>query len=292
MAESGSVTFPGPDEPIWQFNWVLADAPDEEGIVISRAFYRGHQVWHKASLPIVRVQYDGPCGPYKDPLHYNNARTTSRCPTTRVCVYTDTRDGVRGITLESYHRIGAYRITNRWTFWEDGQVYPRLGSAGLQCNYDHRHHAYWRIDWDIDGYPDDLALEYNTYTGDLGYGNGYEPIRTETARVKDPSSRRSWAVIDKGTGRGYAILPGPDDGVADSFSTRDIWFLRYRRSENRNGRQGSAHSDGLADYLTGENIDGRDVVIWYAAHLFHAAAGGGDEFHFVGPDLVPIGPWD
>lgn len=49
-------------------------------------------------------------------------------------------------------------------------VYPRLYSSGLQCNYNHRHHTYWRFDFDIDGADQDLVLEYNSNTPDLGYG--------------------------------------------------------------------------------------------------------------------------
>jgi hypothetical protein len=281
MAVAGSIVWPGPGEPLWRFNWRLADSPDEEGVVISSALYRDRQVFYKASLPSLRVQYDGPCGPYKDPLNYNNSQTTTRCPTARVCVYSYVSAGVRGLSVESYHRIGAYRLTHRWVFWEDGQVYPRLWSAGLQCNYNHRHHAYWRFDFDIEGSADDQLLEYNTY-------NGWQTLATETSTVKYPPSRRSWAVMNRASGRGYHIYPGPNDGQADTFSNRDLWALRYQASEDRSGRQGTAYDDGLAAYINGENINGQDLVVWYCGHLFHDASHGGDDWHSVGPDLVPF----
>lgn len=291
MSESGSIVWPSAANPVWRLNYRLADSPDQEGIVVSGVQFRGHQVFYKASLPSLRVQYDGPCGPYKDPLNYNNAQTTTRCPSQRVCVYSYTSNGQRALALESYHRIGAYRLTHRWVFWESGWIMPRLYSAGLQCNYDHRHHAYWRFDFDIDGAASDLALEYNTYTGNNGWGPGWHTKSTEITRLKNPTSQRSWAILDTSSGRGYHILPGPDDGPADSFSTSDLWVMRYHGSEDLNGRQGTSAADGLGAYLNGENTNSQDVVLWYCGHLVHHHEGGGDEWHKVGPNLAPFGSW-
>jgi hypothetical protein len=290
MSEAGSVNWP-PGQDLWRFNWRLADSPDEEGIVIRSAYFRNRQVFYKASLPSLRVQYSGQCGPYKDPLNYNNAQPTSACPGSRVCVYSYASGGQGALGLDSYHRIGAYRLTHRWVFWESGWVMGRLYSAGLQCNYDHRHHAYWRFDFDIEGSSRDLLLEHNNYTANIGWGPGWHAKTKEISRLKYPTSARSWAIMDKTTGRGYHILPGPNDGVADSFSTRDIWALSYRGSEDRYGRQGTASSDGLDPYLTQDNIDGQDVVLWYCAHLRHRAEHGGDDWHGVGPNLAPF-RWD
>jgi hypothetical protein len=291
MSEAGSVTWPSSQEPIWRFDWQLADYPDEEGIVIRAATYRGKQVFYKASLPSLRVQYDGSCGPYKDPLNYNNAQPTSRCPNSRVCLYSYVSNGLRGLSVESYHRISAYRLTHRWVFWENGQVLPRLFSAGLQCNYNHRHHTYWRFDFDIEGATRDLALEYNTYTPDQGWGAGWNQINTEVSRLKNPPSQRSWAVLDLDSRRGYHVTPGANDGTADAFSTSDLWVLRYRADEDRYGRQGSAAADGLGAYLTGEDTVGQDLVLWYCGHLFHDAHDGGTDWHGCGPTLTPFGSW-
>lgn len=290
MSEAGSIVWPSPSEPLWRLNWSLADNP--EGVVISQAYYRGHQVFYKASLPSLRVQYSGPCGPYKDPLTFGNSQTTRRFPNAHVGVYSYVSRGLHGLGIESYHRIGSYRLTHRWVFWEDGQVLPRLYSAGLQCNYDHRHHAYWRFDFDIDGAPDDLVLEYNTYTPNLGWGQGWHTKEREITRVKNTESRRSWAVLNRASGRGYHILPGLYDGRADTFSQQDLWVLRYHAKEDKYGYQGSAFSDELQPYINAEEINGRDVVVWYCGHLSHEAHGGGDEWHSVGPNLMPFGNWN
>jgi hypothetical protein len=291
MCEAGTVVWPSSPEPLWTFDWRLADSPDQEGVVIRSARFRGRQVFYKASLPSLRVDYSGKCGPFKDPLNYNNAQATSRCPGSRVCTYSYVSGGFRGLAVESYHRISAYRLTHRWVFWDDGMVMSRLYSAGLYCPNDHRHHAYWRFDFDIEGSANDLAFEYNSYAPDTGWGAGWHPKTYERTRLKNPSSSRRWAIMDKGSQHGYFIIPGGNDGVADSFAPNDIWFLRYHGSEDRNGNQGSAASDGLDAYINSESTDGQDVVLWYCAHLSHHADSGGDDWHSAGPDLVPF-RWD
>jgi len=291
MAVNGSIIWPSAANPVWKLNYRLADAPDEEGIVIREAFYKGKKAFYKASMPSLRVQYDGNCGPYKDPLHFNNALPTSRCPNNKVCIYSYQSGGLWALCIQSYHTIGSYRLTHRWVFWENGVIMPRLYSAGLQCPYNHRHHAYWRFDFDLDGASNDLALEYNNYTSDLGWGRGWHPKTSEWKRLKNLSSDRRWAILDKATGRGFQIVPGHHDGQSDGFSNGDFWVMKYSGSEDKNGRQGSAWSDDLQPYLNGENVDGKDIVLWYCGHLSHEAHGGGDEWHHVGPDLYPFGNW-
>lgn len=189
-----------------------------------------------------------------------------------MCLYSYTSNGLRGLGVDSYHEISAYRLTHRWVFWENGVVYPRIYSAGLYCNYNHRHHAYWRFDFDIEGASNDIAFEYNTTTPNIGWGPGWHVKSPEISRVKNASSLRSWAVMDKGSGRGYHITPGPNDGLADSFAPRDFWVMRYHAAEDKHGNQGSNYNDDLQAYLSGESTDGQDDVIWYCAHLFHDAS--------------------
>ena len=111
----------------------------------------------------------------------------------------------------------------------------------------------------------------------------------EIARVKNPSSNRTWAIMDKSTGRGYMIRTGPNDGVADSYSQSDLWVLRYHSSEDKSGRQGDRWNDRMQDYLNYEDTDGQDLVLWYCSHLYHNAEHDeGDEWHFAGPDLYPF----
>lgn len=133
-----------------------------------------------------------------------------------------------------------------------------------------------------------MTLEYNSYSGNYGYGPGWHVKSPEIRRLKDRPSRRSWAITDERTGRGYHVLPGPDDGSADEFSEWDLWVLRYHSSEDRNGNQGSGSTDALDPYVNGEPTDGRDNVLWYASHFEHLAEEGEDVWHSGGPTLVPF----
>jgi hypothetical protein len=83
----------------------------------------------------------------------------------------------------------------------------------------------------------------------LAGGNGWDPKTVEISRTKWNQSGRRWAVLDISSGRGYHIIPGPNDGTADSFSNRDIWLHRYRSDEDRHGQQGDQHNDRLSDYI-------------------------------------------
>jgi Copper amine oxidase, enzyme domain len=287
MSESGFVSWPSAQTPLWQFSYNLADAPDAEGIAITSARFRGRQVLYKGSLPSLRVQYDNTCGPYKDPLNYNNAHPISG--SNKVKVYTVWSSGLLGVAVEAFHTIGSYKLTERWTFWADGRITPRLYSAGLQCNINHRHHPYWRFDFDIEGAPNDTVFEYNTTTPDLGWGPGWHVKHNEITRVKNPATWRSWAVMDIGTTRGYHIIPGSNDGTADAFAPRDLFVMRYHGAEDKHGQQGNAFDDGLAAYINGEVVEKSDVVIWYCAHLgHHAEPEHADEYHACGPTLIPF----
>jgi hypothetical protein len=284
MSEYGSVVWPSSSEPIWTLNYSLEDAVKPEGIAVTSVNYRGHRVFAKASLPSLRVQYDANfTGPYKDPLHYGNAQFTSGSPTKKVSVYSYTSGGLRCLVLESFHQIGWYKLIQRWHFWENGVIYPRLYSSGIIEHKNHTHHVYWRFDFDIDTTSNNIPLEYNTY-------NGWQNLLTETVKTKYPPSNRTWAIMNKTSpSRGYMITPGPNDGMPDNFSVYDLWVLRYQPSEDRFGNQGSAYSDDLGYYLNWENTDGQDIVFWYCAHLRHVADGEhGDEWHSAGPNLTPF----
>ncbi len=289
MSESGHIVWPSASNKLWEMDYTLADSPDSEGIVVRGVRFRNRLLFYKASLPLLRVEYDrNACGPYKDPLNYDWSVTSSRCSNKRVCVFTYASAGHQCLGLQANYRIGAYRLIQYFVFVDDGRVLCRLYSAGLQCNATHRHHAYWRFDFDIEGASNDLGFEYNTYTSNLGWGQGWHMKNPEISRVKNPGSRRCWAIMEQSNGRGYFILPGAHDGVADAFSSQDIWFLRYHGNEDQHGRLGSAANDGLSPFLNGESLNGQDIVVWYCGHLHHHADDGGEEWHSAGPDLVPF----
>ena len=277
MSVSGVVNWP-PEAPVWRFTWEMIDG-NSEAITFRDVFFRGIRVLHKASLPMIRVQYDSADGPYKDPLSIFNMQGP-------VKVYEHVQ-GLRHIVVESFHRIGNYRLVNRWFFRSDGVILPQLHSAGLQHPANHRHHVYWRFDFDIDGAANNLALQHALTGTDWGYGPGWIPRTTEIAAIHIGDN--VWAVLKKGSGRGYTIRRGDFDGASDWFSRIDVAVTAFHGTEDLKGALGTAWDDRIATHVNNENVDGGDVVMWYVAHLGHTVQGGGDEWHVCGPLLVPFG---
>jgi hypothetical protein len=204
------------------------------------------------------VQYDptpqGLIREFRDDLNVQNS------------AWIDTYEGVatnapiRYFAIDAYYNrgIGRYRILQRWTFWESGMIHPRVLSAGEQWPFNHRHHLYWRLNFKNITSDNNLALEWQGY-GDQGYGDGWLPLTTETARTKavftgpdGSQDRTSWAVINKETVSGYQIISGENDGVADNFSRFDLAVELYHHWEDLPGSLGNAHDDHVADFINGK----------------------------------------
>jgi hypothetical protein len=257
--------------------------------------YLEQTVLNKASVPLLRVQYDptpsGLIRRFRDDLNEQDSAWIE------VYEGVATNAPIRYFAIDTYYNrgIGKYRIVQRWTFWENGVIYARVFSAGEQWPYNHRHHLYWRFDFDISDSNNNLVLEWQGY-GDYGYGDGWLPITVETARTKQVfPDRTSWAVIDKaplGAGTltlsGYQIIPGDNDGVADDFSRFDLAAELYHPWEDLPGTLGDKNNDHVADFINGESVDGQHVVLWYAAHLFHDISDKGRDWHEAGPTLIPV----
>lgn len=278
MSLSGVVRWP-PEAPVWTFTWEMIDG-NSEAIAFRNVAFKGKKVLHKASLPMIRVHYDSGDGPYKDQLSTGNLRGP-------VKVAEHVQNGFRHLVVESYHEIGRYRLVNRWFFRHDGLVLPQLHSAGLQHPANHRHHVYWRFDFDIEQASRNLALQHPLTSTNWGYGAGWIPRGRELATIHIGDNR--WAVMNKDSGRGYLISRGQFDGASDWFGTIDVAVLAYHGNEDLTGALGTAWDDKLATQVTGEDIDGKDVVLWYVAHLGHVVHDSGDEWHVCGPLLFPFG---
>lgn len=277
MSVAARVNWP-PEAPVWSFLWELVDG-DSEAIAFRDVRFKGRKVLDKASLPMIRVRYDSGDGPYKDPLGIANMQGP-------VKVYEHVQSGFRHLVVESYHRIGRYHLVNRWFFRQDGLILPQLHSAGLQHNASHQHHVYWRFDFDIDGAANNLALAHMTVWGEWGYGPGWMPLRQEAWQTS--ASANSWAVLNKATNLGYLIDRGPNDKPSDAFEPADIYAVAYHGAEDMNGRLGNGYTAQIDTHINNENIDGKDLVLWYVSHLHHDYPGPEFEWHVCGPLLWPL----
>jgi hypothetical protein len=283
------------------------------GVELRFVRYRGRLVFWQAHVPILNVLYDDGVT-FRDwqnqetPFLADGAdpvgagwRLCTSPPATILEAGTDVGN-FQGVALwydEGELRIvsevqaGWYRYVSDWRLRDDGTIGPRFGFAGTRnprtCMR-HQHHVYWRLDFDIEGAGRDVVQQRGWIV----------PGRSTWVRLLRETSRkrsflaRSWRVLDRETGRGYAITPGVTDGTADAYGGADLWFLRYRATELDDG---VSVVDGtpadtqiqIGRYLTGESIDGADVVVWYAGHFVHDEEHPSPhQGHIVGPELRPI----
>lgn len=275
FAHSGHTVWGG-----WRFDW---EVKDNAGIAIRNVYFNNELVLYKASLPVIRVQYDGnKCGPYADQISWGDLVKISNCGNKKVCQtsYTSS-DGRNWLELGVYARIGSYHIYQAWYLSHDGYILPTVWSKGLQCKTNHNHHPYWRMDFDINGAGGDQIFVYDNNRPNEGWGNGWHKYTNELNEVKNTSTNRKWFVRDNSTSHGAWIIPGPD-GTSDSFSNKDVGARRYHGSEDVAWAFGAS---GHLGYNNGEGVEETDIVFWYVAHMRHLASDGSSQWHWVGPTV-------
>lgn len=290
------------------------------GVELRDVRYRGKLVLFQAHVPVLNVLYDDGVT-FRDWQNAETAfeafgsdpvgagwRVCSQPPRTILESSNDAGNAFQGVAfwyedgelrIVSELQAGWYRYVSDWRLGDDGTIRPRFGFAGTRnprtCMR-HQHHVYWRFDFDIDGAARDVVEQRRFVLPPIlpdRLGRWWVPIARETSRKRSRFAS-SWRVRDRDTDRGYLIVPGPADGTADSFGVSDLWLLRYHWDELDDGVSaiGGAPSDTqikLDQFLTGEPVDGADVVIWYGGHFVHDEhAALPHQGHIVGPELRPV----
>ncbi|MFL6247383.1 MAG: hypothetical protein ACJ74H_15235 [Thermoanaerobaculia bacterium] len=275
MAHSGHT-----DWKDWSFDWEVYDGA---GLTLRNVRFKNELVIYKIGVPVIRVRYAGDvCGPYADQINWENLLKISNCGDAKVCQKSSTwDDGKQWLEIGILGALGKYRLYYAYYLREDGVIMPHLWSKGLHCDADHDHHVYWRADFDINGASGDQIFEWNNNGPDVGWGAGWKKYTNELNTVKNGGTNRQWFARDNSTSHGCWIVPG-DDGSSDGFSTKDAAPRLYRGSEGNEWQFGAW---GHLGFDNNENIEERDDVYWYVAHLHHEAAGGADHWHSVGPSL-------
>jgi hypothetical protein len=305
-----TVRWPDPS-PVWEMCWtspVDSTGIDGSGLEITNVKYNGKLVLGRGHIPVVNVKYDpGGCGgldlSYRDwnkelvRFEANNViRAGYAEPTTPPRTVCDTPGADVGtflgvaaekladrLVLTTQVQAGWYRYIYTWTFFADGTIKPgvRFTAVDNPCtSLPHYHNIYWRFDLDIDDVDNDVIDEFNS--------GAWTPLSAETRRLHAPSTARRWRVRDKVTGNSYEILPSAEDEVADAWSIGDMWALAFRSTElDDGGATGGLDGDRahIDRYLSGENLDGKDVVLWYRTGFRHA---GPVDCEIGGPTLRPV----
>jgi hypothetical protein len=306
------------------------------GIEIQNVKYKGRTVMKRGHVPILNVKYvDGGCGPYRDWQYQEGmfqATGTDVAPGIRDCgttiatteadTGTDTgnfkgvaiyREGSEVVLLTEME-AGWYRYVNEWRFDANGTIKPRYGFGATvnSCTcLTHDHHAYWRLDMDVDGTANSIYdLEVAARTS-----NRYLPTATETKTVRAGNPAHYLSIRNPATGRSYSLTPGAKDGAADTYGRGDTWLLQYHLGtsnltnefdDGHNNTNTNTEAD-LDQFVNNESLINQDSVIWYHATVRHSPSGinssimcmpagahtpgapllSGD--NLVGPTLVPTG---
>lgn len=282
------------------------------GVELRAVAYRGRRVLARAHVPILNVRYQGDrCGPFRD---WQNEESrfqihgTAPAPGFRLCdtppttILESSQDqgnfsGVAvfvdgdEVELVSELEAGWYRYVSRWRLGADGTIKARFGFGAVQnacvCTT-HHHHAYWRFDFDIGGAGDDAVLEFNDPKL-AGHDSNWHTLLHEIRRKRNAGRKRKWRVRNRASGEGYVIVPGEEDGEADSFGVGDLWALKHRTGQIDDGMVAVDDKAAIDAFVNGESIVGTNVVVWYSAHFTHDVVHEepGEHGHIVGPDLVP-----
>ena len=317
------VAWPAAD-PVWEFDITRPGASDSGtypngfGLEVSDVHYLGRKVFERAHVPVLNVEYEpgAGCSCYRD---WQDAEagiaTDGVLSGAQSCLALATAGAVRttceaeqggdpgsfrGVSIEDYGdelvltgnmSAGWYRYRIKWHFYTDGRIWPEysFSAASATCTEAaHRHHAYWRFDFDLEGTPaDDVVREFSA-ADEEGTVFTKEADRTWGA----PEDGVYWSVVDGETQQGYAIVPDEVDLElpVDDFSKTDALILTYKTSELDDGitiGSGCAFEYDTQNWVNDESLVGEDVVFWYRSSALHSA-GNPWECDIVGPRLNPV----
>ena len=267
----------------YSFTWIV---DNNAGISLQNVSFNGTHYIAKASLPVIRVQYDTPpgvvCGPYMDRMGPSNIEPANGS-------YARFWEANGQLIVWIKAQISSYALEQQWIFNANGRIDALLFSSGLQCSHNHRHHPYWRIDADVgDTRNDEIRVRYTD--GRVFY------VPNEFNRNKLTSPAISnWHFYDRVNGKKLTVTPGWNDGSADSFASFDFYGRLYKWpaehmpwAPNVGGfaDQGDLVPSSNNGEVIGPASANIDVLGWYVGHLVHLASAGSAQWISVGPSLM------
>jgi len=185
----------------------------------------------------------------------------------------------RGEQLILWSALAAanYNYVIEWTFRDDGVILGRLGATSHNIGFapmeTHVHNPIWRLDVDLDGWPND-SVRFGTHTENLPglSATDTDPIiAVEGNRAWNPQAFNSLDIFDKflKNGRGdptsYTLMPLPTAGLTrhqEPFTQADFWVTHYHWNE--------MSAMDLVSYITPpESVVDTDIVVWYKGSIHH-----------------------
>lgn len=185
-------------------------------------------------------------------------------------------------------QCGNYQYIHRWEFGADGSIHVQVGLGGklwtahpgpdgLAGGRAHIHNFYFRLDFDIDSAGNNLVQEFGHTNLSVLAGDGWTDLKTEGKRTAKPAEFTTWRVVNKtpkpnGQVRGYELIPGSSGLPDGTFSTADLWVVRYKPS-GEDGSNVGCNDSVLGNVYAGggspETADGQDVVVWHCLRTHH-----------------------
>jgi primary-amine oxidase len=187
----------------------------------------------------------------------------------------------------------------------------------------HQHFFSFRLDMDVDG-AENLVEEMNTVAVPPGKGNPWNNAfvnqmsliknESEGQRNLNPNSNRHWMVADSksvntlGQLKSYVLMPGhnallfaaPGSAarrMAD-FLENQVWVTAYNENEffpAGNYPNSRNINDGLPAWNNKEDLQGKDIVLWYnmgITHIVRPEDWPVMNVHQIGFSLAPFGFFD
>ncbi len=256
-AQSATVNWTAVNGNNWQFSW---HANTGCGLAIRNVRFNGRYYIYKLDLPVVKVRYTpNVTGPFNDIINWGNMKCIWRSAslgTQKVCVQSYFSAGRQYLVVWVYCCIGSYRIVQAYHFCDNGVLYPRLGSKGLQACANHVHCPFWQIDYDINGTAgNDRTWRFvPPWTLLPAEAEGNQPPFLPLLGQDCLTGRRVWV---------YGSLTGPPHFCCP----RDYALRLYKSSEGCPWPGGAVCAP--IPWNNGENVNCRDNVLWQIGHLYH-----------------------
>ena len=290
----------------WTFDYGIDPEGLNEGLVIKNVRYNGHLILQKGSMPVVRVKYRGTerdissgCGPYSDRINLGHVCIVrnSLGRTTQVTkrFFWDVEGRPTAMEIGILAHIGGYSLFQTWIFSSDRAMEARLYSGGWSCDLeisdflsgrgltalDHRHHAYWMLDFDMGTSESNRIWEYR---GEAAFTPTY-PLYEGMTTTLGLSSNPVWVIYNSELTHPlyglHVVFTRPEsmsrsDPFAEfsdplgppwyGFSRIDAAWRRWRSEEASVGWE----FPGELEYdYPAESVVDTDIVVWAVGHLTH-----------------------
>ena len=183
-------------------------------------------------------------------------------------------------------QVGNYQYIHRWEFKADGAIEAIVGLGGRLWTTNpptmgHIHNFYFRLDFDIARSANNLVRRF-AHAGN-NPGNDIETdITVESKEIADATTFTKWRVLNRapkanGQLRSYELIPASDGGPDGTYSTGDLWVVRYKPSGEDGANVGCNDQLLGTAYANGESVNGEDVVVWYCLRHHHQPRPLGEE---------------